>query len=641
MAENNEEAFDSTVLRNQAKARLEENRDRPQLGTVEESRMLNHELMVHKIELELQNAELRHARDELEKALGNYTDLYDFAPVGYFTLDRLGTIRSVNLTSAGLVGIERSLLVGRRIGLFILDEDQLAFADFLEKVFTSSVNQACEVSLLKEGNAPLCVQVEGVTVASGQECRIALIDITERKRVEEALRLDKEAAEALLVEKEAATAIKLEKEAVKVLRLAKDTAEALLLAEKSSKALRMKEEIEKKLRQEKEAIETNAKFKNQFFINMSHELRTPMTGILGMLQLALEEDELPVLRNYLETAQSSARALLRILNDILDMAKLEAGKLIIEEEPFSLKKCIAEAVNIVASEVRRKKLDFTVSVAEDVPDTVVGDQMRLRQVLINLFGNSIKFTERGEVELRVIAGKAISDGKRQFTFGISDTGIGIPDDKRKFLFQAFSQVDSSLSRSFGGTGLGLTISRNIVELIGGKIFFVSEEGVGSTFSFTIPLGEAALDSYTLPASELSESTTTVQVGQKGSRILLAEDDLVSRLVITKMLKKSNYNVDVAEDGQKAIEMWEKGGYDLVLMDVQMPRLNGFEATHVIREKEQEHGSHTPIIAMTAHAGKEHEEICLAAGMDSYISKPIDFKQCLQKIGDILRQSAMP
>lgn len=590
MAENNEEAFD-TVLRNQAEARLEESRDRPQLGTVEESRRLNHELMVHKIELEIQNAELRHARDELEKTLENYTDLYDFAPVGYFTLDRLGTIRSVNLTSAGLVGIERSLLVGKRIGLFILDEDRLAFSDFLEKVFTSSVNEACEVSLLKEGNAPLCVQVEGVTVASGQECRIALIDITERKRVEE--------------------------------------------------ALRMKEETEKKLRQEKEAIETNAKFKNQFFINMSHELRTPMTGILGMLQLALEEDQLPVLRNYLETAQSSARALLRILNDILDMAKLEAGKLIIEEEPFSLQKCIAEAGNIVASEVRRKKLDFTVSVAEDVPDTVVGDQMRLRQVLINLVGNSIKFTERGEVELRVIAGKAISDGKRQFTFGISDTGIGIPDDKKKLLFQAFSQVDSSLSRSFGGTGLGLTISRNIVELIGGEIFFVSEEGVGSTFSFTIPLGEAALESYTLPASELSESTTTAQVGEKVSRILLAEDDSVSRLVITKMLKKSNYNVDVAEDGQKAIELWEKGGYDLVLMDVQMPRLNGFEATHVIREKEQEHGSHTPIVAMTAHAGKEHEEICLAAGMDAYISKPIDLKQCLQKIGDILRQSAMP
>ena len=192
---------------------------------------------------------------------------------------------------------------------------------------------------------------------------------------------------------------------------------------------------------------------------------------------------------------------------------------------------------------------------------------------------------------------------------VTDTGIGIPDDKKELLFQAFSQVDASLSRSFGGTGLGLAISKEIVELMGGTISFESKEGVGSTFSFTIPLEEAGLECDTLSAAEpfSSEAITTAQEGERIPRLLLAEDDPVIRQVLGLMLKRSNYNLDIAEDGLKALEMWEKGGYDLVLMDVQMPRLNGFEATRAIREKERERGGHIPIVAMTAHARKEDED----------------------------------
>jgi PAS domain S-box-containing protein len=594
--------IDSTELRRRAEERLGEKTGTAHPpGTEEEPLRLHHELQVHQVELEMQNAELRQGRDELETALEKYIDLYDFAPVGYFILDRTGTIRSVNLTGTGLVGIERSRLVGRHFRFFVTGETRPAFTAFLEKVFTSPDKEACEVALLKEGQAPLCVQVEGVAAASGQECRIALIDLTERKRAEEALLLVKEADEAT----------RQAKEAVEVLRLAKETAEAASQA------------------------------KSLFLANMSHELRTPMTGILGFLQLALEEDLAPVPRKYLETTLRSARSLLRILNDILDMAKIEAGKLTIEEKPFSLPWCITEAVDIITPEVRRKNLGFAISVAEEVPNTVVGDQLRLRQVLINLIDNAVKFTEEGKVEVRVTAGKATSDGKREFTFAVTDTGIGIADDKKGLLFQVFSQVDDSHTRIYGGTGLGLAITKKIVELREGTISFVSEEGVGSTFTFTIPLTEAGLKSSALPAAEslLSEAIITTPEGERIPRLLLAEDDSTIREVLGHMLKRSNYLLEFAEDGLKAVEMWEKGDYDLVLMDIQMPRLNGFEATRVIREKERERGGHTPIVAMTAHARKEDEEICHAAGMDAYISKPIDFKKSLLLIGDIIKQKS--
>jgi PAS domain S-box-containing protein len=604
--------IDSAELRSRAEELLREKTGTAHPpGTEDELLRLHHELQVHQVELEMQNAELRQTRDDLEKALEKFTDLYDFAPVGYFTLDSKETIHNVNLTGAALVGIERSRLIGKRFGPLVADMARSAFTAFLEKVFSSPAKVACEVALRKEGDNHLWMQVEGMAAASGKECRIALIDITERKQAEEALRLGKEAAEALRLEEEA------------------------------RKAFRLKKEADEALRLEKEIAKSTAQAKNQFFINMSHELRTPMTGILGMLQLTLEEELAPVLRDYLEMTLSSANSLLRIINDILDMAKFEAGKLIIEEKPFSLQECITQAVDIITPEVRRKRLDFAVAVAEEVPVTVVGDNMRIRQVLLNIIGNAVKFTEGGKVVVRVTAGRPTGDGKRELTFTVTDTGIGIPDDKKDILFRAFSQIDASLNRGYGGTGLGLAISKEIVELMGGTISFVSERGVGTTFSFTIPLGEAGLEREVFSAAKSlsSEVITTSQEREKIPRILLAEDDSIIRQVLGLMLKKSNYNLDIAEDGLKAVEMWEKGDYDLVLMDVQMPRLNGFEVTSAIREKERERGGHTPIVAVTAHARQEDEEICIAAGMDAYISKPIDFKQCLQVIGDILEQKS--
>jgi CheY-like chemotaxis protein/nitrogen-specific signal transduction histidine kinase len=401
-------------------------------------------------------------------------------------------------------------------------------------------------------------------------------------------------------------------------------------------------EASEKLRQEKVLAHATSQAKSQFLANMSHELRTPMTGILGMLQLALGENLAPLTRSYLQSTMKSANSLLRILNDILDMSKFEAGKLTIEERPFSLQGCISEVVNNITPEILRKGLDFVVSVDKDMSNIIVGDELRLKQVLINLIANAVKFTDKGKVELRVTSERGASDGKRKLTFAISDTGIGVPDDKKEVLFQTFSQVDASHSRRYGGTGLGLAISKSIVELMGGTISFESEAGVGSTFSFTIPLKETDLEHDALSTDDwiLPEVITTFKEREK-LRVLLAEDDSTIREVLGRLLKAENYDVDFAEDGLKAVEMWEKGGYDIVLMDVQMPRLDGFGASRAIRKKEEEHGGHTPIVAMTAHALKDDEENCLAAGMDAYFSKPIDFKKSLQVIGDIIKQTATP
>lgn len=587
-------------MRRQGEVPVEEKvSNNPPPEAEEEFRRLNRELQVHQAELVKQNAELIQARDELKTALNKCTDLYEFAPVGYVTLDRDGTIVRANLTAERLVGFDRPRLIGSPLALFLTEETRSPFTTFLERVFTTATKETCEVTFHKEGESLLWVQVAGVIAPSGQECRLALIDLTERKHAEEMDHLALQAAEAQ----------------------------------------RLAEEATESLRHQKEDAEATALARSQFLIHMSHELRTPMTGILGMLQLTLEEDLPPMQREYLQSTLSSARSLLRIINDVLDMAKLEVGTLTIEAHPFSPRSCINEAIDFVTPEVRRKGLDLEISLSNDAPDMVVGDQMRVQQVLTNLIGNAVKFTEKGRVAVEVTAGKPDTEGNWTFTFVVSDTGMGIPDDKKGRLFQAFSQVDPSLNRKYGGTGLGLAISRDIVELMGGTISADSVEGMGSTFTFTIPLAEARLESAANPAVEPYSSEVTAAIHDGKSRlILLTEDDPNIRQVLSIMLKRSNYIVDVAEDGIQAVTKWENGQYDLVLMDVQMPQLDGFAATCAIREKEKERGGHTPVIAMTAHASREDEEKCLAAGMDGYISKPIDFKKSLQVIGAIIGRS---
>jgi signal transduction histidine kinase/CheY-like chemotaxis protein len=590
--DNNKNIAEPGYLRQKAEGLLisKQSQTSAQLSEPDMLRLI-HELEVHQIELEMQNEELVLAKENAELAEKKYIELYDFAPSGYLTLTANGEIAGLNFMASRILGKERKLLIKNKFGLFITEDTRTEFNQFFKHIFTSDVKQICDVTIATEGNRPIYVNIDGIISHNNQQCFLILTDITSLKLTEIEINKAKEAAEL----------------ATKIAENAKLKAEgATQIAEDAMKA------------------------KQQFLSNMSHEIRTPMNAIIGFTKVLLKTDLSAKQKEYLSAIKMSGDALIVLINDILDLAKVDAGKMSFKQIPFKMASSISAMLHLFEPKIQEKNLVLIKNYDLRIPEVLVGDPVRLHQIILNLVSNSVKFTSQGIITVSVYL---LEENNEQVTieFAVADTGIGIADDNIALIFENFQQAYSVTSSLYGGTGLGLAIVKQLIEKQGGTILVKSKLGQGSTFSFSLNFQK------TNAVAEYEPEIVEMEQAVKDLRVLVVEDIELNQLLMTTILEDFGFACDVAADGQIAIEKIQKNTYDIVLMDLQMPVMNGFLATEHIRGTLK---STIPIIALTADVTTVDLAKCKAAGMSDYIAKPIDEKMLYNKIIGLVKTETM-
>ncbi len=546
--------------------------------TPEATRQMLYELQVHQIELEMQNQELQRTQMELDASRERYFDLYDLAPVGYCTVNKQSIILEINLTAATLLGVARWILLKQPLFRFIFKDDQDIFYLHRKQLFKTGEPQTSELRMVKPDGTQFWVQLTETAVQSNNReplCRVVLSDISERKKTEAELEQHRYHLEQLVSSRTAE------------LIIAKQVAEAANLA------------------------------KSNFLAKMSHEIRTPMTAIIGLTYLLRRTGLAPEQAERVGKIDTAANHLLSLINDILDMSKIETGKLELENTDFQLSEVLENVRLIIDESAHNKGLSFQIG-GDAVPLCLRGDPIRLRQALLNYAGNAIKFTDQGSIILRA---KLLEDKGDELVlrFEVEDTGIGIPPDKMAALFLPFEQVNTG---KYGGTGLGLSITRQLVQMMDGKVGVDSTPGSGSTFWFTARLQRSHASSMPTIFTTTNSRNAEIQLRQsyRGIKLLLVEDNAIIREVVQELLRDVGMVVETAEDGREAVEKAQTQDYDLILMDMQMPNMDGMEATRTIRRLPG--WEIKPIVALTANAFINDRRACVESGMNDFLAKPL-------------------